>query len=518
VVLTLALVGCGLGNPTVVVGPDGAFIVEDLGGDTGATVDTGVDAGPRDAASPRDVPIDLGDDAGAPDAGVPDTGGVDGGTPDSGAVDVGAADNGLVDAGPLDAGATDAGPRDAGVVDAGPMDAGLLDAGPRDAGPVDAGPRDAGPADVGFDVPVIPDAGPADAGTVTVTAYTEGCVTSGAAAINGAGRYVITGTTAGRNDDHQATCSNNEGTPDVGYLVTLTEFSRVTWLARPTGAVFAPVVTLTQTCGEQDGKFTNEVACINNAGAAGAARGGSVDLPMGTYYLTVDGDRDGGSAESGAFEVTVTVTASEPAPYYSVEPLTSVTCSAVPSSVAASIENGDDVVSSIQGLGSDFNFNFFGRAFNRMAFYSNGFLAFIVDEANPWPAGTSWRNHSIPFTGQPRGVVAPFWDDLRVDNASGSGVYFWVDGATGGRVAHVTWRNANFFREGSSRVTFEARLYQGTDAIEFLYCSDNGSTGYTRGGSATVGVEAYDPPEGRLVALNRNGAIAPGTGYRLQHR
>lgn len=520
--LTFALAGCGLGNPTVVVGPDGSVVLEDLGVDAGVARDLGADNGGRDvggdggdapdAPAPPDVAIDLG----SPDSGMPDSGEADSGPIDAGFIDVGVADTGPIDAGPRDTGLVDTGPRDTGPLDSGVIDSGPRDTGPIDTGPMDVGTPDAGPVDTGVDVPVTPDVGPPDAGTVTVTAWTESCLATGTPAINGVGRYVITGTTAGRNDDHQATCSGNEGTPDVGYLVTLAVFSRVAWQARPTGTVFAPVVTLTQSCGEQNGEFTNEVACVNNAGAAGAARGGTVDLPAGSYYLTVDGDRDGSSTESGPFEVTVTVTASEPAPYYNVDALTSTTCANVPNSGTVRIDDGDDVVSAIQPL--TFDFNLFGRTHNRLAFYTNGFFTLLADETAPWPANTSWRNHSLPFTAQPRGVIAPFWDDLRVDGATGSAVYFWVDGATDSRVAHVTWRNATFFYDSDSRVSVEARLYQGTDVIEFLYCNENRNSSYTRGGSATVGVESYDQTQGRLEALNRVGSVAPGTGYRFTHR
>ncbi|MDO9016735.1 MAG: hypothetical protein Q8S73_16910 [Deltaproteobacteria bacterium] len=501
-VLTLALAGCEIGNPLIVLGPDGGIRADDLPVVDVPDFDGGTDVGGEvgvDIGLPEDVP-------GKPD--VPEQ--------DAGPMDAGPMDAGPPDTGPLDTGPLDTGPRDTGVIDAGPPDTGPLDTGPRDTGPMDTGPRDTGPpdtgpVDTGVDVPVIVDTGPPDSGPTTITSYLEACVTTGTAAIDGFGRYVITGSTAGRTDDHQPTCTER-ATPDIGYLVNITAFSRVTWLARPTGTVFAPVVTLTQTCGEQDSKFTNEVACANNRGAAGAARGGVVDLPPGVYYLSVDGEREATSTESGPFELTVTVAPSERAPNYSVEPLTGTTCPTVPAS-NVNIENADDAVSGIQGLG--FGFTFFGRSFTSLAFYTNGFFSFIVDEPNPWPAGTSWRNHSIVFDGQPRGVVAPFWDDLRVDNATGSGVYFWVDGAAPGRVAHVYWRNVNFYRDGATRISVEARLYQTTNVIEFRYCGENRNNAYSRGGSATIGVESYDQSLGNLIALNQVNIIAPGAGYRL---
>lgn len=518
-VLTLSLAGCELGNPLIVLGPDGGIRLDDVAiadvsdfdGGTDVGVEAGVDA-PEDIGLPEDVPGKP--DVPEADAGPMDAGPMDAGPPDTGPVDTGPRDTGVIDVGPPDTGPRDTGPLDTGPRDTGPRDTGPRDTGPLDTGPRDSGPADTGPVDTGVDIPAIPDTGPPDSGTTTITTFLESCVTTGTPSINGFGRYVLTGSTSGRADDHQPTCTDRT-TPDVGYLVNITAFSRLTWLARPTATVFAPVVTLTQTCGEQDSKFTNEVACASNRGAAGVARGGTVDLPAGVYYLSVDGDRESTFTESGPFELTVTVTPSEPAPNYSVEPLTGTTCPTVPGS-NVSIENADDAVSGIQGLG--FQFNFFGRNFDRLAFYTNGFFSFIVDEPNPWPAGTSWRNHGIVFDGQPRGVVAAFWDDLRVDNTANSGVYFWLDGAAPNRVAHVYWRNANFYQDGGTRIAVEARIYQTTNVIEFRYCGESRNNPYSRGGSATIGVESYDQSLGRLIALNQTGAVAPGTGYRLTPR
>ena len=115
-------------------------------------------------------------------------------------------------------------------------------------------------------------------------------------------------------------------------------------------------------------------------------------------------------------------------------------------------------------------------------------------------------------------MVAAFWDDLRVDNSTGSGVYFWLDGSAPNRVAHVYWRNASFYQDGGTRIGVEARLYQTTNVIEFRYCGENRNNSYSRGGSATIGVESYDQSLGRLIALNQTGAVSPGAGYRLTPR
>nr|MBK7064212.1 hypothetical protein [Deltaproteobacteria bacterium] len=348
-VLTLVLAGCALENPSIVLAPDGGFRTEDVRAVDVPMVDGGKDAvvdldvGGRDAGGGEDSP-----DAGMATDVAMDLG-VDAGPLDTGSMDTGPLDTGPLDTGPLDTGPLDTGPRDAGPLDTGPMDTGPMDTGPMDTGPLDTGPMDTGPRDTGVDVPVIVDVGPPDTGPTQVTSPTSRCTTTGTGPVNGVGRYLLSGNTSGGGNDHRASCNGDtDGAPDVGYLVTLTAASRLTWSARPSGSSsFVPVVYLTQSCSEQesgDHRFTNEVACVDNGGAPMLTRGGVVDLPAGNYYLVVDGYRSGTTSNAGTFEVTLDVAAHENSPSYRVETVGTRSCSTIPGS-AVVINDGDDRVS-----------------------------------------------------------------------------------------------------------------------------------------------------------------------------
>ena len=420
----------------------------------------------------------------------------------------------MIDTGPVDTGPADTGAVDTGAVDTGPPDTGVdVPAMP------DTGPLDTGPVDTGVDVPVIPDTGPPDAGPTMITTYSESCAAPGAALINGPGAYVITGTTVGRSNDHSPSCAGNNYYGDVGYLVRLSGFSRLTWSARPTGSpAFTPVIYLTQGCQSQgagDTRFVNEVACVNNTDATALTRGGVVDLPAGDYYLVVDGTSNGIAPTAGAFEVTLDVAAGENSRSYSVEPVTTRSCTTIPGT-AVIINDGDDVVSSIRTL--PFAFRYFGTPLTRFAVYSNGFFTFLSDTGTAWSAITSWRNHSITFNGSPAGVVAPFWDDLVAATGGSSDIHQWVDGTMPNRVAHFYWEGVEFYASRSTSVSFEVKLFETSNIIEFAYCGESPMNTYSRGGSATVGIESLDQTAGVLVGLNSGTAIAPSTGYRFVPR
>ncbi len=524
--VVIASGACALQNPLFLAAPDGAATADAVVLDAGdaaaddrtdasdassldasapdaATTDALVDTAPSDATTTDAEPLD----AGSPDVGTPDVGTPDVGTPDAGTPDAGPLDTGTMDSGPSDAGSVDAGSPDTG-----PMDTGLRDTGPSDTGPSDATAVDAGP----------PDTGPVDAGPSVVAGASDRCSVTGTAQVSGPGHYMLTGTTSGATNDYRGTCAaGSDMAPDVGFTVTFAGAMHVTWSARPTtSGQFAPAVYWTQDCTVQDARsdhrFFDEVACANNAGAAGQAGGGTMDLPAGTYFVVVDGSMSMTTGNAGAFEVDLVATPAAPATSYTVDPVPALGCTTVPMSGVTTLNDGDDVAAPITALG--FGFTFFGQAFDRVAFYSNGFLSFVTTETMASDPGGSWRNTTLPFDHLPRGVVAPFWDDLVLTAGASSVAQAWTDGAAASRVAHVKWTNASFYWDNASAVTFEIRLFQGTNVIEFAYCSESRMNANTRGGSATVGIESYDQTAGRLVGLDVEGTIAPGAGYRFTPR
>jgi hypothetical protein len=77
-----------------------------------------------------------------------------------------------------------------------------------------------------------------------------------------------------------------------------------------------------------------------------------------------------------------------------------------------------------------------------------------------------YTNEGIPSSTAPNGYVAPFWDDLVMTNG---GVYYETQGAFGSRVLVVEWNNAANYNATSDRFSFQLRISETTNVVEFHY-------------------------------------------------
>ncbi len=167
-----------------------------------------------------------------------------------------------------------------------------------------------------------------------------------------------------------------------------------------------------------------------------------------------------------------------------------------------------------------FPVRFFGRMVTRYAVNSNGFVELLPDDrAGGTEGGRSWANTPLPNTTAPNGLIAPFWDDLNPDGSSRT--RRWLAGSAPNRVEHFRWTETRRYRDTDARLTFEARLYETSGRIEFLYCRLDGesdsSTNRARalGASATVGLESLDATQAFLISFDR-ATLMPGLLLRFE--
>ncbi len=157
-----------------------------------------------------------------------------------------------------------------------------------------------------------------------------------------------------------------------------------------------------------------------------------------------------------------------------------------------------------------FAFTYFGTAVTHFAANSNGTLqVFTSSVAVPDNAGVT---AAIPDNASPNGLIAPFWVDLSQAPAGTTELRSQVfTGAT----PHLTveWTNwTPFIGSQAARLTFQAKLFSGSNAIEFHYCTlaaNTDTTNVAQGFGVTVGIESLTGTAG--VQHSRNATVLTTT-------
>lgn len=153
------------------------------------------------------------------------------------------------------------------------------------------------------------------------------------------------------------------------------------------------------------------------------------------------------------------------------------------------------------------NFLFFGQRASAARISSNGFLSFD-------PAAGAATAGLIPNVSSPNAVIAPFWVDLRTGP---SGVCYATSGSAPSRSFIVQWQAATHFSGGGGPNTFQLRLNEADNSIDFVYQSAvNAPSGY----NLTVGIESWDGRSGDAVCAGFTACstITPSSRYRFTPR
>jgi hypothetical protein len=151
-----------------------------------------------------------------------------------------------------------------------------------------------------------------------------------------------------------------------------------------------------------------------------------------------------------------------------------------------------------------FAFPFFGETHQNVKISTNGYLAFGSD-------ASIFSNEPMPSTGEPNGVIAPYWDDLIP--AFGGSIRYLLSGTAPTRRLTVEWNQVPYFGDFDSTATFQATLFEG-GRIGFQYLDvESGPLG--RGASATVGVESVDGESALQHSFNQP-SIGNGTALAIR--
>lgn len=117
---------------------------------------------------------------------------------------------------------------------------------------------------------------------------------------------------------------------------------------------------------------------------------------------------------------------------------------------------------------------------------SNGLMVFTG-------LAQSHANSPIPFGDLPNNAIYPFWDDLVISSVGG--VYVQTIGSAPNRVCIVEWKDVDLVSspDPNDHMTFECKLFEGTNCIEFHYQHLRSPR------SATIGVENPAGTGGSIV-------------------
>jgi hypothetical protein len=113
-----------------------------------------------------------------------------------------------------------------------------------------------------------------------------------------------------------------------------------------------------------------------------------------------------------------------------------------------------------------FTFNYGGANFTTAGVNANGFVAM---GALPTSSYTSLSS------GATNNVIAAFNADLEGDPLNGGTMLYQVSGAPGSQVFTFEWRNWGFFSLGANELSFQVKLYEGTNVIQFVYQNGTGT-------------------------------------------
>jgi subtilisin family serine protease len=145
-----------------------------------------------------------------------------------------------------------------------------------------------------------------------------------------------------------------------------------------------------------------------------------------------------------------------------------------------------------------FDFGFYGNTFSEFNVCSNGFISFTS-------TSTAYSNQELPNSGAPENIIAPFWDDLRINPGTGANVFYEYDGS---RLIVQFHRVPAYFATGEH--TFQVILYpDGT----ILYQYENMDS--TDLQLCTVGIQNGTRDDGLTVAFNTP-YVTDGLAVRFQ--
>ncbi|MGC4103494.1 GEVED domain-containing protein [Ferruginibacter sp.] len=202
-----------------------------------------------------------------------------------------------------------------------------------------------------------------------------------------------------------------------------------------------------------------------------------------------------------ALVLLCTVTAKAQVPAYtfaaSSGTYTPITGGTTVSYLYGTAANSDDGYAAVN-IG--FNFVYNGVTYTVIRPCANGFATFGAVLTG---STDTWTNDLSGGLGTGRPILAPLWDDM--DNSSGNTTYL-LSGTSPNRVLTVQWYNSKWQYSGlSGAISFQIKLYETTNVIEFVYNQETGSVANAGDLGASIGITSTGTGSGSFISLASQG-------------
>ncbi len=147
---------------------------------------------------------------------------------------------------------------------------------------------------------------------------------------------------------------------------------------------------------------------------------------------------------------------------------------------------GDDVTSAALPIG--FTFSYCGSNYTQVVACTNGWLSF-----NAAVTATAFGNALGNLTGtgaasNVKPALMPLWDDHRATADSAAAAAYVTTGTAPNRVFIFQWKNWQWYRLGAVNISFQVKLYESTNVIEYSYRQEANAGTPGGAGGATIGI------------------------------
>ncbi len=187
---------------------------------------------------------------------------------------------------------------------------------------------------------------------------------------------------------------------------------------------------------------------------------------------------------------------------------TTGTFTPVVSGTVPPLSGGDVDEGWFNGIPIGFEFWYMGNIYTQLNASTNGLLSLTAGTAS----NAAPNNALNTSSGIARPFIAPLWDNLDMDSFSNAQFSYITTGTAPNRIFIAEWLNAewNWFANAAT-ISFQARLYETTGVVEFIYRQESGSL---FSASASIGISGT--PTNSFLSLSNSGsspAVSSSTSY-----